>query len=106
MRGGLLHLENNFSYDVNYFFSVRIENIFYELLLRNTKPVVVGHIYQPPRQSKFLETINTHFSKLNANKDNKNYIPSNFIISLCPNACMFRNMIGLDWSGLECFLSC
>ena len=33
------------------------------------KPIVLVIIYQPPRQSEFLEIINTHLSKLDTNND-------------------------------------
>ena len=51
--------------------------VFFEILLPNTKPIVVVIIYQPPSQSEFLEIINTHFSKLDTN-NNEIYILSNF----------------------------
>ena len=47
-----------------FFFAPEIENIFFELLLPNMKPIVVGIIYGKPIQSEFLEIIYIHFSKL------------------------------------------
>ena len=47
-----------------FFFSFLFENIFFELLLPNMKPIVVGIIYGQPIQSEFLEIIYIHFSKL------------------------------------------
>ena len=72
------------SYDVKSFFPPEIENIFFEILLPNTKPIVVGIIYRPPSQSEFLEIINTHFSKLDTN-NNEIYILGDFNINLYLN---------------------
>ena len=62
-------------------FLLEIENIFFELLLRNRKPIVVRIIYRPTSKSGFLETINTHFNKLDTN-NNESYILGNFNINL------------------------
>ena len=56
------HIRNDLSFDVKPFFPPEIENVFFEILLPNTKPIVVGIIYRPPSQSEFLEIINTDFS--------------------------------------------
>ena len=83
--GGLVcYIRNNLSCDVKSFFPSEIDNIFFELLLPNTKPMVFRIIYQPPSQSEFLEIINTHFSKLDTN-NNEIYILGNFNINLCLN---------------------
>ena len=47
-----------------HFFPKEIENIFVEILLPKTKPLIVGIIYSPPNQSNFLEIINANFGKL------------------------------------------
>ena len=69
--GVLYYIMNDLSYDVKSSFPPEIENIFFELLLPNTKPVVVGIIYGPLNQSEFLETINTRFSKVDTNNNDK-----------------------------------
>ena len=43
--GVVCYIRNDLSYDVKSFFPPEIENIFFELLLPNTKPIVVGIIY-------------------------------------------------------------
>ena len=74
----------------NDFFPPEIENIFFELLLPNTKPIVPGIIYRPLSQSEFLEILNTHFSKLDTNK-NEIYILGDFNINFClNNSCIFQ----------------
>ena len=42
------YIRNGLSSEVKYFFPPETENIFFELLLRNTKPLVVRIIYRPP----------------------------------------------------------
>ena len=82
--GVVCYIRNDLSYDVKSFFPPEIENIFFEILLPNTKPIIVGIIYGPPGQSEFLETINTHFSKLDTN-NNEIYILGDFNINLYLN---------------------
>ena len=77
-------MRNDLSYDAKSFFPPEIENIFFELLLQNTKPIVVRIIYRPPSQSEFLEIINIHFSKLDTN-NNEIYILGDFNINLYLN---------------------
>ena len=83
-RGVVCYVRNNLSYDVKSFFPPEIENIFFELLLPNIKPIVVGIIYRPPSLSGSLEIINTHFSKLYTN-NNEIYILGDFNINLYLN---------------------
>ena len=82
--GVVCYIRNDLSYDVKSFFPPEIENIFFEILLPNTKPIIVGIIYRPPSQSEFLEIINTHFSKLDTN-NNEIYILGDFNINLYLN---------------------
>ena len=83
-RGVVCYVRNNLSYDVKSFFPPEIENIFFELLLPNIKPIVAGIIYRPPSLSGSLEIINTHFSKLYTN-NNEIYILGDFNINLYLN---------------------
>ena len=66
---------------LNPFFHLKLKTFFFELLLPNTKPIVVGIVYRPPSQSEFLEIINTHFSKLDTN-NNEICILGDFNINL------------------------
>ena len=54
-HGGKLvcYIRKDISYDVKYFFPHEIENVFFEILLPNTKAIVVEIIYWPPSQSEF-----------------------------------------------------
>ena len=78
-RRVVCYIRDDLSFDVKPFFPPEIENVFFEILLPNTKPIVVGIIYRPPSQSEFLEIINTHFSKLDTN--NEIYILDDFNIN-------------------------
>ena len=88
--GVVCYIRDDLSYDSKSFFPTEIENIFFELLLPNTKPIVAGIIYRPSSQSEFLEIINTHFSKLDTN-NNEIYILGDFNINLyLDNSCIFQ----------------
>ena len=78
------YIKNDLSFDVKPFFPPEIENVFFEILLPNTKPIVVGIIYRPPSQSEFLEIINTHFNTLDTN-NGEIYILGDFNINFCLN---------------------
>ena len=60
-RGGMAcYIGNYLIYNVKLYFSKDKENTFFESLLPNTKPIVVGTIYCPPNQPnlwRFLMTI-------------------------------------------------
>ena len=73
--GGIVcYISNDLGYEVKSFFP---PETITELLLPNTKPLVVGIIYLPLSQSERLEIINTHFSKLDTN-NNESYILGDF----------------------------
>ena len=60
-----------------FFFPSEIENVFFELLLPNTKPIPAESIHGPPSQSDFLEIVNNHFDELNTS-NNEIYILGDF----------------------------
>ena len=49
------YMRNDLSYNILSVFPCEIENIFFEILLRNSKLVIVGTSYCPPSQTNFLE---------------------------------------------------
>ena len=79
--GVACYIRNDLSYNVKSYFPKDIENIFFELLLPNTKPVVVGPIYRPPNQANFMEIFNENLSKVDTNNV-KTYILGDFNINL------------------------
>ena len=56
--GVACYIRNDLSYNVQSYFLKDIENIFFELLLPNTKPIVVGTIYRPANETNFMEIFN------------------------------------------------
>ena len=79
--GVACYIRNDLSYNVQSFFPKDIENIFFELLLPNTKPIVVGTIYRPPNQTNFMEIFNESLSKVDTNNV-ETYILGDFNINL------------------------
>ena len=62
--GVLCYIRNDLSYNVKSYFPKDTENIFFELLLPNIKPIVVATIYRPPNQTDSMETFNKKLSKV------------------------------------------
>ena len=60
-------IRNDLSYNTKLFLPSEIENIFIEIFLPHSKPLVMGTIYDPSSQGSFTETITEHFSKINTN---------------------------------------
>ena len=83
--GGIAcYIRNDLSYNVKSYFPKDIENIFFELLLPNTKPIVVGTIYCPTDQTNFMEICNENLSKVDTNNV-EIYILGDFNINLWQN---------------------
>ena len=57
--GVACYIRNDISFNIRENFSCDIENIFFDILLPKTKPILIGIVYRPPDQSGFLE----HFSE-------------------------------------------
>ena len=60
-------IRNYLSFNTKSFLPCEIENIFQQIFLPHSKPLIVGTIYLPPSQGSFTETITEHFSKTNTN---------------------------------------
>ena len=82
--GVACYIGNDLSYNILSVFPCEIENIFFEILLPNSKPVIVGTIYRPPSQNNFLELLNSNMNKINS-VDNEIYILGDFNINLFLN---------------------
>ena len=61
------YIRNNISYNVKSYFLKDKENMFFQLLLPSTKPVVVGTIYRPRNQTNFKDIFNKNLSKVDTN---------------------------------------
>ena len=75
------YIRNDLSYNILSVFPCEIENIFFKILLPNSKPVIVGTIYCPPSQNNFLELLNSNMNKINP-IDNEIYILGDIHINL------------------------
>ena len=64
--GVACYVRNNLSYNILPVFPCEIKNIFFEILLPNSKPIIVGTIYRPPSQNNFLELVNSNMNKINS----------------------------------------
>ena len=51
------YIRNDICFNQRKDFSGDIENIFFDILLPKTKPILVGVLYRPPDQSGFLENL-------------------------------------------------
>ena len=80
-EGVACYIRSNLSYNILSVFSREIEKIFFEILLPNSKPVIVGTIYCPPSQNNFLELLNSNMNKINP-IDNEIYILGDIHINL------------------------
>ena len=76
--GVVYYIRKDLSYDVKSFFLPEIENIFFEILLPNTKPKLSESFIDHLVNQVFSEIINTHFSKLDIN-NNEIYILGEFL---------------------------
>ena len=65
--GVACYIRNDLSYDNISVFPREIESVFFEILLPNSKPIIVGTIYCPPNQSDFLEVLNKNTNKIERN---------------------------------------
>ena len=63
--GVACYVKQHLTFDVMYYFSNEIENIFIDIFLPKTKPLTLGFFYRPPNQYNFLHLIEDDFKKLN-----------------------------------------
>ena len=82
--GDACYVRNDLSYIEKDFFFEEIGKIFFGILLAKTKPITVGIIYRPPKQSNCLQTLNENFAKFDILKKEL-YILGDFNINLYQN---------------------
>ena len=58
-------MRNDLSFTKRNYFSRDIETVFIEIFLPKTKPMTIGIVFRPLSQTRFLETMNEYFYKLN-----------------------------------------
>ena len=61
--GVACYIRKDLSFNVREDFSPDLENIFFDLLLPKSKPILVGILYRPPDSSGFLRKLNLAISK-------------------------------------------
>ena len=58
-RGGVAcYTRNDLTYNILSVFLRKMESVFFDILLSNSKPITVGRIYRPLNQFNFLEVVN------------------------------------------------
>ena len=73
---------SDISFNVRGDFSSEIENILFDILLPKTKPILIGILYQPPEQSKFLDNLSTSISQKCSFNEQEVYILGDLNINL------------------------
>ena len=67
-----------------------IEDLVFDILLLESKPITIGVFYRPPNQAKFIDLMGEKFSNLNL-KDNDIYLLPDFNINIFQNDKQFLN---------------
>ena len=80
--GVACYIRNDISFSVRGDFSSEIENIFLDILLPKTKPILIGILYRPPDQSKFLDNLSTSISQTCSFNEEEVYILGDLNINL------------------------
>ena len=55
--GVACYIRSDISFNVRKDFTADIENIFFNILLPNSKPILIGIVYRPPTQTDFLDKL-------------------------------------------------
>ena len=80
--GVMCYIRNDLCFNQRENFSNEFENIFIDILLPKTKPILIGIIYRPPDQSGFLNNLSNAINNT-ANFDNQEvYILGDFNLNL------------------------
>ena len=79
------YIRNDVSFNVKGNFSNKVENIFFDMLLPKTKPILIRILYRPPDQSKFLDKLSMAISETKNFDDQEVYILGDLNINLINN---------------------
>ncbi len=80
--GVACYIKSELGYNFRKDFSTDIENIFFDILLPNSKPILVGIIYRPPDQSGFLGKLTEAIKTTQKFDEQEVYILGDFNINL------------------------
>ena len=83
--GVACYIRNDISFSVRGDFSSEIENIFSDIFLPKTKPILIGILYRPPNQSGFLDKLSMTISKTSCFDNQEVYILGDLNINLINN---------------------
>ena len=79
------HIRRDVSFNVRGNFSSEVEKIFFDMLLPKARPILIGILYRPPDQPKFLDKLSTAVSETNNLDDQEVYILDDLNINLINN---------------------
>ena len=80
--GVACYIRNDISFSVRGDFSNEIENIFLDIFLPKTRPILIGILYRPPDQSGFLDKLSSAISKTSCFDNQEVYILGDLNINL------------------------
>ena len=83
--GVACYIRNDISFNPRGNFSSKVENIFLDMLLPKTKPILIGILYRPPDQSKFLDKLSMAISETDNFDAQEVYILGDLNINLINN---------------------
>lgn len=83
-----MYINNSLSFDVKPVNIPSLESIFIDVLLPHTKPITFGVCYRPPRDSAFLDNLESVFNDLNL--DNEVYVMGDFNICTKQKSCLLN----------------
>ncbi len=80
--GVCCYVKNNRSYKVREDFGSDFENVFLDILLPNSKPILIGILYRPPNQTGFLECLSSAIIKADRFDNQEVYLLGDFNFNL------------------------
>ena len=80
--GVVCYIQNDISFNVRGDFSNEIENIFLDIFLPKTRPILIGILYRPPDQSGFVDKLSSAISKTSCFNNQEVYILGDLNINL------------------------
>ena len=72
--GVACYVRSDMAFNIRKDFSTDVENIFFDILLPNSKPILVGIVYRPPTQMDFLDKLSTAIINATSFDANEAYI--------------------------------
>ena len=85
-RGGVaFYIKNDVAFRSRCGFSNKIENLFFNILLPKSKPILVGILYRPPNQSAFIERLTSAITNTNDFDNQEVYISGDLNINVMNN---------------------